>query len=45
MGMSGFSTAIRMHEWPQKQANKHANKLFLHVFVLGQRTEQDLNVQ
>ena len=40
------SMAIRMHEWPGEQANLHLhpNKLFLHMFVLGLRTEQDLNV-
>ena len=35
---------IRMHEWPREQANLHADKLFLRVFVLELRTEQDLNV-
>ena len=36
-----FFTAIRMHEWPQDQANwMQANKLFLREFFLGLQTEQ-----
>ena len=32
-----------MYEWLWDQAYLHANKLSLHVFVLGLRTEWDLN--
>ena len=34
--LSGFSTAIRMHEWPREQANLHVSKqIILQVFSWG----------